>query len=191
MAAGKKKTELGSVTEIVEALIDHDAPAQDRILASALALLGRALPVGDGERKQDRREPARDERREHRDDGGGPKPKGLTELLAEKKPGTNPQRIVLFAYYRDKYEDNARFGRADLEPYFAQAHLGKPGNYDRDFTTSVERGWIHESGDQSYITTSGIEVVEKEFDGERVYAQGGKKKTARKGGAKKRAGAKK
>lgn len=190
MAAVKKKTALDSVTKIVEALTDHDATAQDRILASALALLGRALPVSDAGKREERREPSGDERREHRDDGGRPKPKGLTELLKEKNPGINPQRIALFAYYRDKYEDNARFGSENLKPYFAQAHLGEPAYYVRDFNAAVAKGWIHESGDQSYITTSGIELVEKGFEGERSYARGGKKKAATKG-AKKRAGSKK
>jgi hypothetical protein len=190
MAAAKKKSELGAVTQIVEALTDHDDAAQDRILASALALLGRKLPVGDGRMKEERREHAKEERREPRDDGGS-KPKGLTELHREKNPGTNPQRIVLFAYYRDKYEDEARFSREDLEPYFGKAHLGEPANYDRDFSAAVEKGWIHESGDQSYITTSGIEVVERGFEGERAYVRGGRKKAAAKGDAKKRAGSKK
>src|SRR5438046_4928729 len=84
MAAAKKKTALDSVTKIVEALTDHDATAQDRILASALALLGRALPVGDAGKREEPWEPTGDERREHRDDGGRPEPKGLTELLNEK-----------------------------------------------------------------------------------------------------------
>jgi hypothetical protein len=180
MAAAKKKSELGAVTQIVEALTDHDDAAQDRILASALALLGRKLPVGDDQSKEERREPAKEERREPRDDRGS-KPKGLTELHREKNPGTNPQRIVLFAYYRDKYENESRFSREDLESYFGKAHLGKPANYDRDFKTAVEKGWIHESGDQSYITTSGIEIVERGFEGERAYARGARKKTAAKG----------
>jgi len=177
-----KNVELTAVQQIVNALQSLDAAAQDRVLASVLALLGKSLRKEEDSRE--RRDESKDDRGGH---AGSQRPKGLTELLAQKKPGTNSQRIALFAYYRDKFENTSRFGRGDLEAYFGTARLEPPGNYDRDFNAALEKGWIHENGDQSYITTSGIEVVERGFEGERVYARKGARKAAsKKAGAQKR-----
>jgi hypothetical protein len=38
-----------------------------------------------------------------------------------------------------------------------------PKNYPRDFNETVRRGWIHEDGTESYITSKGIEAVEAGF----------------------------
>src|SRR5437016_6274070 len=156
-----KNPELVAFQGIINALQPLDALAQDRVLASVFALLGKTSP----EKPQLQR---RAEDEQQGPGGGGSRPKGLTELLSEKRPGTNSQRIALFAYYRDKFENKSRFSRADLRDYFGIARLDPPGNYDRDFNGAVEKGWIHESGDQSYITTSGIEIVEQGFQGERA-----------------------
>jgi hypothetical protein len=164
-----KNVELTAVQQIVTALQPLDSASQDRVLASALALLGKTVPRGQESR-------SRNDEDDRGSQAGSQRPKGLTELLSEKNPGTNSQRIALFAYYRDKFENKSRFGRGDLEAYFGTARLDPPGNYDRDFSTAAEKGWIHESGDQSYITTSGIEVVERGFEGERAYARKGSKK---------------
>src|SRR5689334_20992378 len=96
-------------------------------------------------------------------DPGAPlssRPMGVVELVNEKKPGTNSQRIALFAYYREKSEALSRFARDDLRPYFAKAKQPPAGNYDRDFVEAVRKGWIHEDGADSYLTTKGVEVVE-------------------------------
>jgi hypothetical protein len=98
-----------------------------------------------------------------------PRPKGLMEVMQERHPGTNSQRIAVFAYYRERHENIARFSRADLEGYFGKAHLTPPRNYDRDFNKALQRGWLHEDGAESYITTKGIEAVEAGFEGERSY----------------------
>jgi hypothetical protein len=97
------------------------------------------------------------------------RPKGLTEIMQERHPGTNPQRIAVFAYYRERHENTARFSRDDLKGYFGKSHLTPPKNYDRDFNKALKRGWLHEDGAESYITTRGIEAVESGFEGERVY----------------------
>ena len=168
----KKNPELSAVQQIVTALQSLDASVQDRVLASVLALLGKERP-GWSEEFQRREDPG-----QQQDRAPAIRPKGLTELISEKTPGTNSQRIVLFAYYRDKFENRQRFSRVDLKEYFGKARLEPPGNYDRDFNAAVEKGWVHENGDQSYITTSGLEVVEQGFEGERRYAKGrGRKKS--------------
>jgi hypothetical protein len=42
------------------------------------------------------------------------RPLSLLELMQEKKPKTNDEKIALFAYYREKHEGKPRFARADL-----------------------------------------------------------------------------
>ena len=178
-----KNPELAALQQIVTALESLNSEAQDRVLSSVLALLGRESQdslQASGERRRPEREREEPQKSgEQRAGGAAIRPKGLTELLREKNPGTNSQRIAVFAYYRDNYEHKPRFGKTDLEAYFGHARLDPPGNYDRDFKVAVEKGWIHENGDQSYITTTGIEAVEGGFQGERSYARPtGRKKSA-------------
>jgi len=108
------------------------------------------------------------------------RPVSLTELINNKKPGTSPQRIALFAYYREKVEGQPRFGRDDLKPYFATAKITPASNYDRDFVEAVRKGWIHEDGSDSYLTTKGVEAIETDFEGERKYVKARKPSTSRK-----------
>jgi hypothetical protein len=112
--------------------------------------------------------------------------KSPVELIQEKRPATNSQRIALFAYFREKVEGEARFSRADLRAYFSKAKEPPPGNYDRDFSGAVRNGWIHEDGSDSYLTSKGLEVVEAGFDGKgrprgRNVAKKGNKKKQDKG----------
>jgi hypothetical protein len=95
----------------------------------------------------------------------GSRPKSLIELIQEKRPHTNPERIALFAYYREKYERLSRFSRGELVGYFSKAKEPPPANFDRDFTNAVKSGWIHEDGAESYLTSKGVEAVESSFSG--------------------------
>lgn len=96
------------------------------------------------------------------------RPLGITELIQQKKPDTHPEFITLFAYYREKHEGLPNFARADLEKYYGTSHTIPPKNYTRDFISAIKRGWIHEDGENSYITSKGIEAVESNFaDGHR------------------------
>jgi hypothetical protein len=107
--------------------------------------------------------------------------------MTEKQPGTNAQKIALFAYYREKYEGLSRFERSDLQPYFAKARLTPASNFDRDFVEAVKKGWIHEEKADSYLTTKGVEAVESGFEGQPKRKTVKKKKTgSNKGKAKKR-----
>jgi len=93
------------------------------------------------------------------------RPVSPVELIQQKQPTTNAQKIALFAYYREKVEGLARFSRGDLESYFAKAKQPPPGNYGRDFQQAVSLGWIYEDGADSYLTTKGLEAVEAGFAG--------------------------
>lgn len=109
--------------------------------------------------------------------GASTRPIGLTELISQKNPKTNPHFITLFAYFREKYEQKPRFQKDDLQSYFARAHQSPPGNYTRDYNKAAEFGWIHDDGDQSYITSKGLEVVEGGFSGERESSRPGRRRT--------------
>lgn len=107
--------------------------------------------------------------------GVAPRPLSIRELMQEKRPGTNMEKIVLFAYYREKYEGTSRFSRRNLETYFAKARENPPKNFDRDFNNTVLRGWIHEDREDSYITSKGIESVESGFPNKRNQGNSGRK----------------
>lgn len=103
------------------------------------------------------------------------RPTGLVELIKERRPATNAGKITLFAYYREKQEGHSRFSREDLEAYFSKAHEPPPSFYSRDFLSAVRKGWLHEDGADSYITSKGIEEVEGGFPDERKWTKGAKK----------------
>jgi hypothetical protein len=87
----------------------------------------------------------------------------IRELIQDKRPGSHPELITLFAYYREKYEDTPHFARADLQRYYGLSKENPPKNYDRDFSNAVKRLWIVEDGDRSYVSSRGIEAVESNF----------------------------
>jgi len=104
------------------------------------------------------------------------RPMGLSELMKERRPATNAGKITLFAYYSEKHEGQSRFSREDLEAYFGKAHVTPPTLYNRDFVNAVRKGWLHEDGADSYITSKGIEEVESGFPDERKWSTKGSKK---------------
>ena len=136
-----------------EALKDLDAADQKKVLISLnglLAIEGASKPAT--ERTDTRAEVSSSSR-----------PISLIELAQDKIPQTSAQRIALFAYYREKAEGASRFSRSDLKPYFAKAKFPPASNFDRDFVEAIRKGWIHEDGSDSYLTTKGIEAVESGF----------------------------
>lgn len=166
MPAPKPEPEVAAVQQVFEALKPLAPDSQQRVLSSALALLGMsfgssAAPPSSVNRPSTPVAAAQP----------GSRPKGLTEFLTETQPGTSAQRITVFAYYRDRFEHLPTFSRADLRPYFPKAKLTPPTNFDRDFSTAVEKGWIHEDGSNSYITQRGATLVESGFEGARSYPE--------------------
>ncbi len=149
-----------AVQAVYSALQGLDANERAKVLASASALLGMqaaaAPPVDPTNVNRIPATPLRQPPSETR-------PKSLVELMQEKNPKSNTQMIALFAYYRDKYENRARFARGDLKDYFSAAKEKPGANYDRDFTKAVRAGWIHEAEADSYLTSRGLEAVESGF----------------------------
>lgn len=157
MADKSKDPKLEAIESIYEALKKLDDKDRRNVLASALALLGieQANPVAQSAPSPIQRTSP----------SASSKPISLVELYNEKEPSTNPEKIALFAYYREKSEGFPRFARDDLRAYFAKARLQPASNYDRDFVEAVKRGWIHEDGSDSYLTTKGVEAVESGYEG--------------------------
>ncbi len=146
------------------ALKDLDSETTRRVLSSVLALLGMTESSISSAAT-----PAATTAHEVRSASSASissRPVSLIELMQDKGPKTNAERITLFAYYREKTEGFQRFERRDLEPYFAKAKLPPASNYGRDFVEAVKRGWIHEDGADSYLTSKGVEAVESGFAGE-------------------------
>jgi len=160
--AEKRDPSIVAIEAVYAALKDLDSASRKRVLSSAFALLGVEGPTALNQ-AQATVSPGRESMHPLR-------PTGLVELINEKQPATNEQRVAVFAYYREKTEGNPRFSRADLETYFAKAKLAPAGNYGRDFAKAVRAGWIHEDGAESYLTTKGVEAVENGFEGKRRHS---------------------
>lgn len=163
MAAVKKHAELLAVETVYDALKDLDADTRSKVIASVFALLGIVAPPPSGSSSA-APPTVTAQRITPSVSSGGSRPTSIIELLQEKNPSSNWERIAVFAYYRERYEGQARFAREDLEKYFASARLTPAGNFGRDFTAAVTRGWIHEDGADSYLTSKGLEAVESGFE---------------------------
>jgi hypothetical protein len=161
----RSKSSAEAVVEIFNSLQPYDEDTRQKILASVMTLLGIApvsTPTISGILP-----------------GSGPgstssgsnvtpitrRPLSPAELIQAKEPVTNAQRIIVFAYYREKYESMNYFARDDLKPYFSKARLSIPANYDRDFNDAVKQGWLYENGNESYLTSKGFQAVEVGFGG--------------------------
>ncbi len=164
-----KDPKIEAVEAVYTAIKSLDSQARSEVISSVFALLGMGATTPVSQTPAGQVQPVLSPTPEAPTPTPRARPKGLTEAINERQPGTNAQRIALFAYWREKHEGIPRFAREDLESYFGKAHLSPPRNYDRDFTKAVDRGWIHEDGAESYITSKGIEVVEANFEGERSY----------------------
>jgi len=168
MAEKGREPEIVAVENVHRALKPLDADARKRVLSSVFALL--QIDVSPTEA------PAPARRAEVDRSPGSPpqppssRPVSVIELMQQKQPGTDAQRIALFAYYREKHEGLQRFDRDALAGYFAKAKLRPPAIYARSFAEAVRKGWIHEDGADSYLTSKGVEAAESGFTGERKYA---------------------
>jgi hypothetical protein len=187
LASGEKNPEIVAVGKIHEALLSLEPDVRSRVLESVRVLLD--MPVVEAVSRPGPTEP-------HATSKAGDvtvlgRPKSLAEVMEEANPGTNAQRIVVFATYREKFEGRPRFSRSDLEQFFASAHLKPPANYDRDFVEAVKKGWIHEDGSESYVTSKGLEAVASGFAGERRYTSPPARTKPKRAGPRKKAAAKK
>ena len=152
-----KKSPVNAVQVIFDALEPLDVDSRQRVISSVLSLFGMPSSVSATQ------SPATSQAQRGADVAA--RTKSPVELIQEKQPATNAQRIALFAYYREKFEGIGRFSRGELKPYFSKAKEPPPANYDRDFSAAVRSGWIHEDAAESYLTSKGLETVEAGFAG--------------------------
>lgn len=169
----KKPSSLVEAVQIVfDALQPFDDAARQRILASVVALFGsRTAQYG----KEVQSGPSI----RHDKDASiirTDRPVSPIELLQDKHAVTNPQKIALFAFYRERVEGLTRFSKDDLKPLFAKAKQLPPKNYDRDYRTTISQGWIYDDGSESYLTSKGLEAVETGFG--KPHAKGSRPKTS-------------
>jgi hypothetical protein len=164
MSTAKKDKTISALEAVHAALKPLSGPQRTRVLASVRTLL--EIPSG-----------APDKHWEALAEGGADnspvsppvdtsasstRPLSIRELIQDKKL-SHPQLITLFAYYREKTENRPSFSRDDLKRYYNVSRQTPPANYDRDFVKAVQEGWIHEDGENSYITSKGIEAVATGF----------------------------
>ena len=156
--ADKKDPTISALEAVHNALKPLDSTERQRVLASVCAL----LDIADIPATAQTSSPPTESRQKT-----GPstpvRPVAIRELIQEKRPNSHPEYITLFAYYREKHQNLPTFSRSALEEYYRTSRVPPPSNYDRDFVKAVERGWIHEDGDNSYITSKGLEAVESSF----------------------------
>jgi hypothetical protein len=167
-----KEDLLSAQQTVVRALQSLTPEGQQRVLTAALAILGISQADSVSLGSEAARPPASSPSLSSR-------PMSPRELIQQKQPATNAQRIAIFAYFRDKTEGQPRFARGDLKQYFGKARENQPQNYDRDFTSAVKLGYIYEDGSDSYLTSRGVEAVEAGFGG-RVEPRRNAKKAANK-----------
>ena len=120
---------MAALEAVYEALKDLDPADQQKVLTSLAGLLA----IGGSTRQPERTADLRDV---------VSRPISLIELMQDRTPQTNAQRIALFAYYRERTEGISRFSRGDLKSYFGKAKLSPASNFDRDFGQAVRNGWI-------------------------------------------------
>lgn len=181
--ADKSDPQIAALDAVYRALKPLDSEDRKRVLASVFALLGIEK---DAELKTNATNEPNNTGTVTAFRQSTARPTSLIETIDEKHPATNAQRIAVFAYHREKYEGQSRFSRGDLKSYFPKAKLPPAGNFDRDFTEAVRRGWIHEDESDSYLTTRGIEAVESGFEGERQSPKKASKQKPRKATNKRR-----
>ena len=167
-APAASKALLSAVEAIFRELDPLEPDTRQKVLASVYALLGTPGPIHSATAGVPARSTVQSPSASGTESSTEQaKRLSLVELVNEKKPSTNAQRLALFAYYREKVEGLPHFARADLKRYFPAARITPPANYDRDFNEAVKKGWIHEEDDQSYLTSRGMEAVIASFPGER------------------------
>ncbi len=89
----------------------------------------------------------------------------LRELINEKFPKTNPQKITVVAYYLRDFLNQRTFSLDDIKIQFERAAEPIPQNLYRDLKQTVFSGWISESAEigKFFLTTSGESAVQGNF----------------------------
>jgi hypothetical protein len=161
MAPIQKDLTISALEAVHRALKPLDPADRQRVLASVSALL--EVDEQPNQVRQKNTTLGSVELRSGAASTSPARPVAIRELIQERKPRTHPEFITLFAYYREKHQNLPTFSRGVLQQYYAMSRENPPKNFDRDFVKAIKRGWIHEDGESSYITSKGLELVESNF----------------------------
>jgi|SRR2546422_5881190 len=188
MPSEKKDPEIIALEAVHGALRSLDPVSRRRVITSVEALL-EISPSTSSTLQPRQSQPSPDERTSAQTQtqrAAVARPLSIIELVQEKRPSTNAEKIALYAYYRERHEGLQRFARTDLHSYFSKAREKPPANFDRDFVEAVKKGWIHEEDSESYLTSKGIEAIESGFPSEGRAPKPSKGPRAKRKTAKKR-----
>src|SRR5689334_13872021 len=100
---------LSATQTIFRVLEPLAADVQQRVLASALSLLGIAAPTNASSSNSTPSSPIVK---------AGERQMSLGELYKQSEPATNAQKLAVFAYYKEKFEGKSTFSPTELRPYF-------------------------------------------------------------------------
>jgi hypothetical protein len=155
---GNDKAVQQALSAVITALGSVPAEERSRILNSVAAFYGEKVA-----------EPRSSGPVERGDAAGGHSATqpdvSLRDLMEQAQPSTTPQKLATFAHYRKRHEGLSKFRRAELLAYFELAEEPEPANYARDFRAAVDEGWIHEKGNDAYLTKKGSDAVTAGFGG--------------------------
>ncbi|HEY0414005.1 MAG TPA: hypothetical protein VGD66_12785 [Allosphingosinicella sp.] len=90
----------------------------------------------------------------------------LREFLMTAGAKRYPDKIVAIGCFLEEHEGKSGFTKDDIKSRFRTAGESPPGNFPRDFSIAVSRGWIAEdpvNARQLYVTRSGREAVADGF----------------------------
>ena len=84
----------------------------------------------------------------------------LPEFIARVNPKSNPERMVVIAYYMRYMEKIERFTLNDIMDRWVKVALKKPGDPNRDFKVTIRKGWISHANGDFRLTVTGKRFVE-------------------------------
>lgn len=87
----------------------------------------------------------------------------LPEVLNLAKPTTSPETIAVIATWIMDTEQVESVSRADVSARYRDARLPLPGNFPRDFSQAVRKGFlapVRGNNDQFYVTKTGRALLD-------------------------------
>ena len=87
----------------------------------------------------------------------------IKEFVIEKQPSTNPEKILCFGYYEEKYRDKQSWTVKDMVNCYKEAKESIPKNPSDQIAKCRSKAWITSSGEGYYLTNTGEKKIEEGF----------------------------
>lgn len=87
----------------------------------------------------------------------------LSELIHLTDPATSAETIAIIATWICDTENLDTLTRMEIRERYKEARLPEPGNYARDFNTSISKGFLAQARgekDRFYVTRTGRKLAE-------------------------------